>query len=134
MKGSFSSAAIGLSLAAVISPGVAQTTGNIVGDELKVLTSGRTWAIVWEGRMSVWDFRKDGSVCARLSGSKSGDKCADEGKWFLKGEMVCWELTWLGEAFGVKTACSSVRKISDGHFEMRNEKNQDLSFGEFKVL
>ena len=58
----------------------------IVGDVLRTLVSGRSWALSTYGDPTnpattmVWDFRSNGTVCARLGASKAGDKCADEGK------------------------------------------------------
>jgi hypothetical protein len=96
--------------------------------------TGRTWAFSQYGdpgnavQTNVWDFRKDGSVCARTIGSKRTDKCADEGKWFIRGRLICWELTWMGESQGLKTPCLAVQKVGSDRFELRNEKSLDLRF------
>lgn len=134
-------ALIGVSAtASLVLTAVAQVPAKIAGDELIALATGRTWAISFYGNpdnpgsTNIWDFRKNGSVCARGAGSKRSEKCADEGKWSVKGEKFCWELTWMGESLGTKTACSSVSKAANDRFELRNEKNPDLSFAVFKIL
>jgi hypothetical protein len=140
MKGFVSSAVTAITLMwfAVI-PAVSQTTGNVVGEELKTLVSGRTWAISYSDPTNraytyVWDFRKNGSVCARSAGSMRSDKCADEGKWSIRDERLCWELSWMGEALKLKTACSFVKKTGNDRFELRNEKTPELTFLVFTVL
>jgi hypothetical protein len=140
MKGFVSNAITGITLTsfAVISA-FPQAPGNIVGEELKTLVNGRTWAISYSDPTNpaytyVWDFRKNGSVCARLAGNTRSDKCADEGKWSIRDEMLCWELTWMGEALKLKTACSFVKKTGNDRFELRNEKTPELTFLMFKVL
>lgn len=116
------------------------TTAKIVGNDLSALASGRSWGISYYGDPSnpaltmVWDFRKDGSVCARSPGGKKGDKCMDEGKWNVKGEAVCWELTWIGEAGGFKANCFSVKRIDEELFQLDRQKEPDTKFALFRVL
>lgn len=136
-----STALAGFATAATLAvPAMAQTPEKIAGDELSALATGRTWAISFYGNpdnpssTNVWDFRKDGSVCARGVGSKRSEKCADVGKWSVKGEKLCWELTWMGEGAGTKTACSAVSKSPKDRYDLHNEKNPDLSYAVFKVL
>ena len=103
---------------------------DIKGDDLKKLANGRTWAISWQGNLSdprittYWDFRADGSVCARLVGSKKGDKCADVGKWNVQDDKICWQLTWLGEIQGYKSVCGQVRAGGQSRYELLKEKFQ----------
>jgi hypothetical protein len=129
-----------LSLASLAMPASAQSPVNVEGDELKAMVTGRTWAFSQYGdpansaQTNVWDFRKNGSVCARAIGSKRTDKCADEGKWFIKGSTICWELTWMGESQGMKTACSAIQRVGKDRFELRNEKNPELAFAVVKLL
>lgn len=103
---------------------VAQTAAEyLTADQLKNLVSGRTWAIAWQRdltnplTLSHWDFKADGSVCARFAGGKAKDKCADDGKWRLQGEALCWELQRIGETYGYKSACVRVRKVDEKHYE-----------------
>jgi hypothetical protein len=139
MKGLFLGSRI-VCLSLVFLPAYAQSPPNVEGDELKALVDGRTWAFSLYGdpnnaaQANVWDFRKNGSVCARMIGSKRTDKCADEGKWHIKDNMVCWELTWMGEAQGLKTACSAVHRAAKDRFELRKPKNPELAFAVVKLL
>jgi hypothetical protein len=130
-----------VSLAAfAIAPAFSQSATTITGEDLRALANGRSWGISYYGDPTnpaltmVWDFRKDGSVCARSPGGKKGDKCMDEGKWSVKGEMLCWELTWMGEAGGFKANCFSVKKIGNDQFQMNRQKEPDTKFAVFRVL
>jgi len=140
MKVFVSNAIMGITLMwFAVTPSASQTTGNVVGEELKALVNGRTWAISYSDPNDpaytyVWDFRKSGSVCARLAGSPRHDKCADEGKWSIRDEKLCWELSWMGDALKLKTACSFVKRTGNDGFELRNEKTPELTFLMFKVL
>jgi hypothetical protein len=131
---------LGVALATLAIPASAQSPVSVEGDELAALVTGRTWAFSQYGdpanaaQTNVWDFRKDGSVCARTIGSKRTDKCADEGKWSIKGRMICWELTWMGESLGMKRTCSEVQRVGKDRFELRNEKNPELTFAVVKLL
>lgn len=95
----------------------------LTADQLKILVSGRTWAIAWGGdvtnplTLTHWDFKADGSVCARYVGAKAKDKCADDGKWRLQGEVLCWELQRIGETYGYKSVCVRVRKVDEKRYE-----------------
>ena len=116
------------------------TTTKIVGNDLSALASGRSWGISYYGDPSnpaltmVWDFRKDGSVCARAPNGKRGDKCMDEGKWNVKGEAVCWELTWMGEPAGFKANCFSVTRIDQELFQLDRQEGLHTKFALFRVL
>lgn len=121
-------------------PAFSQSPGPVVGDDLNALVNGRSWAISYYGdpttpamRM-VWDFRRNGSLCARPVGGKQGDKCMDEGKWSVKAEMVCWELTWMGRQGGYQSACFSVKQVTNDQFELTNLKPPETKFAVFKVL
>ena len=63
----------------------------------------RTWEAKDGTTTSYWTWNSDGAVCLRLN-DKTGT-CADTGKWRLEGERVCYELTWYGEAYQLKSAC-----------------------------
>ena len=123
-----------------VTPVLSQAPTNVVGDELKALVTGRTWAFSHYGdvnqqsHLNIWDFRKNGTVCARAVGAKRTDKCADEGKWTLREDMLCWDLTWMGEAMKLKSACSSVKRTGKDVFEMRSEKAPEMTFAVFKIL
>ena len=106
----------------------------VVGDELRTLVSGKSWALSTYGDPTnpattmVWDFRSDGTVCARPGASKVGDKCADVGKWNLRDNLLCWDLTWFGASFGFKTACNSVKRSSPDRVQLHSEKAPELTF------
>ena len=125
----------------IVTSAFSQTTPTkIVGDDLNALASGRSWGISYYGDTNnpaltmVWDFRKDGSVCARSPSGKKGDKCMDEGKWNVKGEAICWELTWMGEPAGFKANCFSVKKIDQELFQLDRVEGTHTKFAPFRVL
>ena len=73
------------------------------------LVANRTWHVNWSSCMGAtdcstyWDFSEDGTVCARGIGATPQDKCHDDGKWRIKENSLCWELTWLGGGDGYKS-------------------------------
>lgn len=83
----------------LVSPAMSQAPARIGGAALKPLALGKTWAISISGDpknpavTQVWDFRANGSVCARAVGQRGTEKCADEGGWSIRGDAICWELT-----------------------------------------
>jgi len=102
----------------------AQTSGDhLAAEQLKNLVNGKTWALSFQGDLAnpntvtYWDFKADGSVCARFTGSKAKDKCADDGKWRLQGEALCWELQRIGATYGYKSVCVRVRKVDEKRYE-----------------
>jgi hypothetical protein len=133
MKRPIRSMRAALGLLAVVLPTHANLSTPISGEELVALVSGRSLALSWYGNLSnpalmmVWDFRKDGSVCARTGASKAGDKCLDEGRWTVKDSVFCWELTWFGESFGVKSTCSTVWRVGPQRIELRSVKTPELT-------
>ena len=119
MQDSFSRVSVLISFAAA-----AQTAADhLTADQLKNLVSGRTWAIAWQrdltnpSTLTYWDFKADGSVCARFVGGKVKDKCADDGKWRLQGEALCWQLQRIGETYGYKSVCVRIRKVDEERYE-----------------
>jgi hypothetical protein len=95
----------------------------LTADQVKQIVSGRTWVIGWQrdlanaATVTHWDFKSDGTVCARFIGAKAKDRCADEGKWTLRGETLCWELQRIGETYGYKSACVRIRKFDAASYE-----------------
>lgn len=119
-------AAVNIGFMFLLVVGIAAEAAEIkvlTADQLKNLVSGRTWAIAWQrditntSTLTHWDFKADGSVCARFAGGKSTDKCADDGKWKLQGETLCWELQRIGETYGYKSVCVRVREIDERRYE-----------------
>ena len=101
----------------------AQAISEEDADQLKALVVGRTWAMSFQGDLSksatvtYWDFKADGSICARFVGSKPKDNCADDGTWQLKGNVLCWELQRLGETNSYKSACVRARKVDNKRYD-----------------
>jgi hypothetical protein len=101
----------------------AQAGSELDADQLKTLVTGRTSAMSFQGNLSnpatvsYWDFKADGSICARFVGSKPKDKCADDGTWQVKGNVLCWELQRIGETHAFKSTCVRVRKVDNKRYE-----------------
>jgi hypothetical protein len=129
-----------LMLVANPSSALAQTAPGLAGSELKGLISGRSLAISHYGdpanaaSTSVWDFRKDGSICARYVGAKRSEKCAEEGKWSVADGALCWELPTIGRGLGTNPACSTVGQVKPDRLELRNVKSPDLPFAQVLLL
>lgn len=119
---------------------LAQPSASLSGPELSKLVSGRSLAISHYGdpsvsaSASIWDFRKDGSVCVRLIGANRREKCAEEGKWTVNNDMLCWDLPTIGRALGTNPACSTARQTKPDRIELRNQKAPDLTFASVLVL
>lgn len=89
---------------------------TLTSEQLQALVRGNTWAVEFGGGSDlpgIWDFNADGSLCGRLRGAKPGTKCADLGKWKIQTDMVCWDFTWLGEAYNYKSVCARVTKADE---------------------
>ena len=101
----------------------AQAGSDEDADQLKTLVEAKTWAMSFQGNLSnpgtvtYWDFKADGSICARFVGSKPKDKCADEGTWQVKGNVLCWELQRIGETYGYKSTCVRARKVDNKRYD-----------------
>jgi hypothetical protein len=97
-------------------------------DELTDLVKGRKWLIAMQGDLShaghssYWDFNADGSMCVRFAGSKPDDRCADNGQWKLNAQTLCWDLKFLGEQYGYKSACVRVQKVGEQQYEAFNTR------------
>jgi hypothetical protein len=102
----------------------AQTTPDLLAaEQVRNLVNGKTWALSFQGNLAnpatvaYWDFKSDGSVCARFANSKATDRCADDGKWRLQGDELCWDLQRIGETYGYKSVCVRVRKVDEKRYE-----------------
>ena len=111
----------------------AQTSaGDLTAEQLRTLVSGKTWALAFGGEQTVtdpgrtayWDFKADGSVCGRLHGSKAGTKCADNGKWKLQGDTLCWDFQWMGESHEYKSLCVHARKAEGKNYQMIDQNGK----------
>lgn len=78
----------------------------------KSLVSGRMWQapIIGGPGHYYWSWKADGSVCLRQN--QTTGKCLDTGTWKLKGNRLCYELTWYGEGLGLKSRC--LRIVDEG--------------------
>ena len=101
---------------------------ELAAEELRDLVKGRKWLIAMQGELShaghatYWDFNADGSLCARFGGAKPNDRCADEGRWKLDAQTLCWDLKLIGEQYGYKSACVRVNKLGATDYEAHNIK------------
>jgi len=130
-----------LLLSLVATEAFSQSPTSLSGSEISNLVSGRSLAISHYGdptpnsaTTSVWDFRKDGSVCARYVGAKRSEKCAEVGKWTISNDMLCWELPTIGRGLGTNPACSTASQPKTDLLELRNQKTPDLVFARVLVL
>lgn len=119
-------AGLAMTILAVLSNGAAAQ--DIGTDELSSLVKGRKWLVALQGDPSnsgtsaYWDFHSDGSMCVRFAGAKPNDRCADDGRWNLEGQTLCWELKYVGEQYGYKSACVKVQKVGAQEYQMHNVK------------
>jgi hypothetical protein len=111
---------------AILSAGA--SAQNVEPSELGDLVKGRKWLVALQGDLSnpgtsaYWDFRADGSMCVRFAGAKPNERCADEGRWNLDGQTLCWDLKYVGEQYGYKSACVKVEKTGPREYQMHNVK------------
>ena len=130
-----------LLLSLVATKAFSQSPVSLSGLEISNLVSGRSLAISYYGdptpssaTTSVWDFRKDGSVCARYVGTKRGEKCAEVGTWTISNDMLCWDLPTIGRGLGTNPACSTASQPKPERLELRNQKTPDLLFARVLIL
>lgn len=127
-------------LSLVATQALSQSPAGLPGSEISKLVSGRSLAISFYGdptntaSTSIWDFRKDGSVCARIIGAGRREKCAEEGKWNISNDMLCWDLPSIGRSLGTNPACSSAKQPKPDRLELRNQKTPDLTFALVLIL
>ena len=119
-------ARLAIALLATLSSGAAaQDLGPL---ELSELVKGRKWLVAVGGDLSnpnisaYWDFSADGSMCVRFAGAKSNERCADEGRWKIDDQTLCWDLKYVGEQYGYKSACVKVQKVGATDYQMHNVK------------
>ena len=62
-----------------------------------------------------WSWNKDETVCLRVGDTEG--KCADTGTWVINDNVICYELTWWGEAVGDRKNCFTARALGDGRYE-----------------
>lgn len=109
-----------LSLAAIAQP----TPDNLKDDQIRTLISGKRLELRFEGAppgpnfISHWDFRADGTLCARLIGSSPRTECADVGSWRTENNTVCWQLKNIGTTTGINSVCGRVRPGQGNLYEI----------------
>ena len=92
------------------SPAEAQA---LKGTAIQKLALQGTWAA--EKDWGYWSWGADNTVCLRLH-NQTGD-CADTGTWTINGDVMCYELTWCGESYDVRTNCFTVHVLGDDRYE-----------------
>ena len=113
---------------------------GVKSDVIAGLVAGRTWHLNWLSCMgssdcsTYWDFADDGTLCARGIGATPKDQCADDGKWQIKDNSLCWELTWLGGGDGYKSTCVLIKETGSDKFEATRARGLGLPFFEFKLI
>lgn len=115
--------------------------GKLDKSALEKLVNNKTWHINWaacmggaNGCKTYWNWSKDGSVCARAIDAKRTDKCADDGKWRIEEDKLCWKLTWLGGSEGYKSVCIDIEETSKGHYQTKRVGGIGITFFEFDVI
>jgi hypothetical protein len=105
--------------------------------EIEALVNDKTWEMrigKRKDRMTFWDWKRGGTLCARILEAPRADKCADDGQWRIEGDQLCWKLTWFGSAGGLKTQCVSIRRNPSGLFEAVAMTSAVQWFFEFAVI
>ena len=46
------------------------------------------------------------------------EECADDGKWKIQGDALCWDFKWIGEQYGYTSTCRHVRKVDTASFQL----------------
>ena len=110
------------------SPAEAQA---LKGTAIQKLALQGTWAA--EKDWGYWSWGADNTVCLRLH-NQTGD-CADTGTWTINGDVMCYEFTWWGESYDVRTNCFTVHALGDGRYDARYHGGAMVStFIHFGVL
>lgn len=111
------------------SPAAAQA---LDGTAIEKLALQGTWAAK-DSSYGNWSWSKDNTVCHRLL-DPVGD-CSDTGTWTINGDVMCYELTWWGSAYGIKDNCFTVKALGDDRYEALYHGGAMVStFIHFKVL
>jgi hypothetical protein len=80
-----------------------------------------------------WTWESDLSVCVVLP--TLGDDCADTGTWQVDDDVMCYELTWWGESYNIRTNCFTVHALNDDRYEARyHNTGMDSVFITFEVV
>ncbi len=110
------------------SPSLAE---QLDGAAVRELALQGTWQA--QNDWGYWSWSEDGSVCLRMIGPE-GD-CADTGTWHIDGDVMCYELTWWGSSYDIRTNCYTVHSLGDGNYETRYYGGAlDSVFTKFSVV
>jgi hypothetical protein len=120
-------------------------TSAVAGNEaldvnsIRKLTNNRTWALNWTACdgypcEAFWDWHNDGSICARIVGTKRDGDCADDGRWRIDGNRLCWTFTWLGGGEGYKKMCVLVEPVDEGKYRTTRVGSGGITFFTFVDL
>ena len=94
------------------------------------LASQGTW--VAENDWGYWNWNDDQTLCLRVYSSE-GD-CSDTGGWRIENDVLCYELEWWGEAYGLRKACLEISPLGDGRYDVRAHGSPvDKSIFAFRV-
>jgi len=98
----------------------------------KSLVSGRMWQepVIGGPGNWYWSWKADGSVCLRQN-ETTGD-CLDTGTWKLKGNRLCYEMTWYGAELGRKSRC--LRIVNEGKGRYRELEESGIATLKFSVV
>ncbi len=108
---------------------------KVDGGTLKKLVENNKWRIKWGGSfVTYWDWKGDGSVCARAIDAKIDEKCADKGPWRIEKNNLCWELEWLGSTEGYRKTCVFVESSGNGKFTAKRVKGIGIPYFTFTVV
>jgi len=83
------------------------------GNAVNQLALKGSWAA--EDDFGFWNWDEDGTVCLRFLDPNSD--CADKGTWTIDGDVMCYELGWWGESYGMRSNCFTVKALSDEKYE-----------------
>ena len=85
-------------------------------------------------RFGLWSWGEDKSVCLRLLGLR--EYCSDTGTWKIDDNVLCYELTWWGESYGIRKNCFTVVALDGGRYEAlyHGSKLDHSVFINFEVL
>jgi hypothetical protein len=105
---------------------VAQTSpSDMKDDQIRALVSEKLIVLRFFGQaptdpnfFTYWNFRTDGSLCARLIGSGPKTECAEVGKWRAENNTLCWQLATIGTTTGISSTCGWVRKGAGDFYEI----------------
>ena len=86
------------------------------------------------GAFGHWSWGEDKSVCHRMFGLK--EDCSDTGTWEINDNVLCYELTWWGESYGIRKNCFTVVALDGGRYEAlyHGSKVDHSVFINFEVL